>query len=165
MSRRRGHGPVSLDDVRCSSVRSPAAAAALVPEQRTVRPYGVGVRTETLVDLSRPTDAKSGEPAKTSRTLVTSIYYPSSSSEGPVANEGAASATREGGFPLVVFAPGNGSSPAFYAVLLQAWAAAGYVVAAPTFPLSSTMLPGAGADYVNQPRDISFVDLRADPAQ
>ena len=121
------------------------------------RPYGVGIRTETFVDSSRPTDARGSEPAKVTRTLATSFFYPTSPSGGPEPKEDAAAATREGGFPLIVFAPGNGSSPAFYAVLLQAWASAGYVVAAPTFPLSSTMLPGAGADYVNQPRDISFI--------
>jgi dienelactone hydrolase len=114
------------------------------------------MRTETLVDSSRPTDAKGSEPAKASRTLLTTIYYPTSSPEESAAKEGAAPATKAGGFPMVVFGPGSGSSPPFYAVLLQAWASAGYVVAAPAFPLSSTTL-GAGADYVNQPKDISFV--------
>ena len=39
------------------------------------------------------------------------------------------------------------------------WAAAGYVVAAPTFPRTSTNAPGGltEADLVNQPRDMSFV--------
>jgi hypothetical protein len=43
--------------------------------------------------------------------------------------------------------------------LLTAWAAAGYVVAAPLFPLSSSATPGGpdGGDIGNQPGDMSFV--------
>ena len=61
--------------------------------------------------------------------------------------------------PLVVFAHGLTASGPVYERLLRVWAAAGYVIAAPTFPLSSTGAPGDVKlfDYVNQPADVSFV--------
>src|SRR6202020_2802854 len=61
--------------------------------------------------------------------------------------------------PLIVFAHGLGASPQDYQQLLTAWAAAGYVVAAPLFPLSSSETPGGpdGGDIGNQPGDMSFV--------
>jgi dienelactone hydrolase len=64
-----------------------------------------------------------------------------------------------GPFPLIVFADGFDVTPAAYAGLLQSWARAGYVVAAPTFPLTSPGAPGGldEGDVVNQPADIRFV--------
>ena len=64
-----------------------------------------------------------------------------------------------GPYPLIVFAHGLGGSPQEYQRLLTAWAAAGYVVAAPLFPLSSSETPGGpdGGDIGNQPGDMSFV--------
>jgi dienelactone hydrolase len=83
--------------------------------------------------------------AKPSRTLVTTIWYPGTSAGGP--------------YPLIVFAHGLGASPQGYQQLLTDWAAAGYVVAAPRFPLSSSDTPGGadGGDVGNQPADMSFV--------
>ena len=67
-----------------------------------------------------------------------------------------------GPHPLVVFAHGFALTPADYAPLLQAIASAGYVVAAPIFPLTNTHAAGGPneSDLVNQPRDISFVITR-----
>ena len=69
------------------------------------------------------------------------------------------SASGGGRYPLIVFAHGLGGSPQGYEQLLTAWAAAGYVVAAPLFPLSSSETPGGpdGGDIGNQPGDMSFV--------
>jgi dienelactone hydrolase len=68
-------------------------------------------------------------------------------------------AAGNGPYPLIVFAHGLGGSPQDYRQLLTAWAAAGYVVAAPLFPLSSSQTPGGpdGGDIGNQPGDMSFV--------
>ena len=65
----------------------------------------------------------------------------------------------QGPYPLIVFAHGLGGSPQVYSKLLTAWAAAGYVVAAPLFPLSSSETPGGpdAGDIANQPGDMSFV--------
>lgn len=115
--------------------------------------FEVLTRTEELVDPSRPTAAAGDQPARPERPLPVLTYYPDA--PGP--------------FPLVVFAHGNTvSDPGYYRVLLRSWAAAGYVVAAPVFPLSSTRLPGGGGDLVNQPADVSFVvsamlGMSADP--
>jgi predicted dienelactone hydrolase len=62
-------------------------------------------------------------------------------------------------FPLIVFSHGNGSVPENYAPLLSALASAGFVVAAPAYPLSNRAAPGGGRplDLSNQRRDASFV--------
>jgi len=58
-----------------------------------------------------------------------------------------------------VFAHGLGSDPLQYEKLLSYWAAAGFVVAAPQFPLTNDHTPGGpdAGDVVNQPADMSFV--------
>jgi predicted dienelactone hydrolase len=64
-----------------------------------------------------------------------------------------------GPLPLVLFAHGFKQTPRPYAALLDAWTRAGYVVAAPIFPLENANAPGGPdeGDLVNQPRDVSFV--------
>jgi fermentation-respiration switch protein FrsA (DUF1100 family) len=115
----------------------------------------------TFVDTSRSTPPWDGMQARPSRTLVTTIWYP--------ARSGSADTSGQGPYPLIVFAHGLGGSPQVYSKLLTAWAAAGYVVAAPLFPLSSSETPGGpdGGDIANQPGDMSFVIgqvLKADSA-
>lgn len=65
-------------------------------------------------------------------------------------------------FPLVVFAHGFALTPQTYARLLDRWAQAGYVVAAPGFPVEVATAPGGPdqSDLVNEPADISFVISR-----
>jgi hypothetical protein len=112
----------------------------------------VATTTLTFVDTSRSTPPWDGMPSKPSRTLVTTIWYPSRASSSVAASAG-------GRYPLIVFAHGLGGSPQDYQQLLTAWAAAGYVVAAPLFPLSSSETAGGpdGGDIGNQPGDMSFV--------
>jgi dienelactone hydrolase len=64
-----------------------------------------------------------------------------------------------GPFPLVVFGHGFAVTPATYVHLLRAWTRAGYVVAAPVFPLGNANAPGGPdeADRIHQPADIRFV--------
>jgi predicted dienelactone hydrolase len=95
-----------------------------------------------LVDHSR-TVRFPGQPSLP-RPLTTIIRYPRN---------------RAGPLPLVVFGHGFAVTPRPYAALLTAWARAGYVVAAPVFPLGNGDAPGGPneADLVNQPRDMSFV--------
>src|SRR5271165_4977287 len=120
-----------------------AGAASATPVAQT---------TMTFVDTSRATPAWDGMPAKASRTLVTTIWYPAQRS-------GSAAASGGSPYPLIVFAHGLGGSPQQYQQLLTAWAAAGYVVAAPLFPLSNNETPGGpdGGDIGNQPGDMSLV--------
>jgi poly(3-hydroxybutyrate) depolymerase len=60
---------------------------------------------------------------------------------------------------LIVLAHGNSGDPGKFKILMTAWAEAGYVVAAPQFPLTNTFVPGGSqtGDFVNQPADVSFV--------
>jgi fermentation-respiration switch protein FrsA (DUF1100 family) len=131
--------------------------------------HAVGVLTDTFVDTSRPTPGWGPSPARPSRTLVTTIWYPASGTPGGRPRSGAAPDRRGAPYPLIVFGHGLGATPQLYATLLSAWAAAGYVVAAPLFPLSSSKTPGGpdGGDIGNQPGDMSYVItsvLRADGA-
>jgi dienelactone hydrolase len=98
----------------------------------------------TLVDPSRTVTYPGQAPEP--RKLVTIVRYP----------VGGAS------FPLIVFGHGFAVTPTIYAGLLEAWARAGYVVAAPIFPLGNQNAPGGPNenDLVNQPRDMSFVITR-----
>jgi len=97
-------------------------------------PRLVVTTTMTFVDTSRSTPPWDGIPARPSRTLVTTIWYP--------ARSGSANKSGLGPYPLIVFAHGLGGSPQEYRQLLSAWASAGYVVAAPLFPLSSSETAG-----------------------
>ncbi len=144
---------MSLAAVTCGFLLSAAALATV-----DTNPVGaassapVATTTMTFVDTSRTMPAWNGMPGKPSRTLVTTIWYPARGS-GSVATAG------DGTYPLIVFAHGLGGSPPGYRQLLTAWSAAGYVVAAPLFPLSSSETPGGpdGGDIANQPGDMSFV--------
>lgn len=141
-----------------------AAALAAVPaakaRAREHAPYAVGKRSLTFVDRSRPTDANGSYPGAPTRTLPTLLLYPAAKGDpAGAAVEGARPLRRGRGFPLVVFSHGfTGTGPA-YEALLTLLARRGYVVAAPTFPLSSGGAPGGPrlVDYVHQPADVSFV--------
>jgi fermentation-respiration switch protein FrsA (DUF1100 family) len=122
-------------------------------------PYAVGVRTESFVDASRPTDPHRGQPGRPSRTLQTIVLYPAQGDpsdrdfpDAPPASDGAP-------FPLIEFSHGFTANGPSYTLFLRRLASAGYVVAAPTFPLTSRGAPGGPsiADYPNQPADVSFV--------
>ena len=91
------------------------------------------MRTETFVDTTRGTPARDGQAATSQRTFETAILVPRGS-PGRSA-------------PVIVFVHGSGGNPDFYRVLLEDWAAHGYVVAAPRLP----------PDVEHQPGDVSFV--------
>ncbi len=96
------------------------------------------------------------------RPLATLIRYPAVGNASRVDIRAAPPARRQGPYPLVVFAHGYAVTPSIYARLLRAWAAAGYVVAAPYFPLSNQYAPGGPneSDLINQPGDMSYVITR-----
>ena len=77
------------------------------------------------------------------RPLPTLVFYP---------------AVPGGRFPLVLFCHGLSGSAERYARTLAGWAAAGFVVAAPTFPYTSEFTDDfRRPDIVNQPADARFV--------
>ncbi|GAB3157230.1 hypothetical protein GCM10027290_57410 [Micromonospora sonneratiae] len=103
------------------------------------------------------------------RPLPTTVWYPAVGMAGETPQRSARVAA--GRFPVVVFSHGLTGRPADYAALLSRWAAAGFVVVAPTYPHTSK---GAARfdvlDVINQPADASYVltevlklDRRDDP--
>jgi fermentation-respiration switch protein FrsA (DUF1100 family) len=66
--------------------------------------------------------------------------------------------TDTGRFPVILFSHGLTGRPADYAPLLEHWASAGFVVAAPAYPHTSRGVERFDAlDVVNQPADASYV--------
>jgi dienelactone hydrolase len=130
---------------------------------RAASEFAVGTRTVTFVDPERATDANGDAPGAPDRTLPVLVLYPAGGAPGGATIANAKPARRAGPFPLVVFSHGfTASGPAYGEWLLRRIAAHGYVVAAPTFPLSNGQAPGGPrlVDYVNQPDDVSFVITR-----
>jgi dienelactone hydrolase len=109
-------------------------AGAAGPGPEPAASLTVDVVTETFVDSSRPTPAGAETPARPDRTIVTRIVHPTSG--GP--------------YPLIVLSHGATGHPDEYAESVPRWAADGFVVASPTFPLTNRDVP-------NQPGDVSFV--------
>ncbi|HZT66399.1 MAG TPA: hypothetical protein VFA11_11475 [Acidimicrobiales bacterium] len=124
---------------------APARSRTTSPSTTTTkpdsRPYPVQTGSATFTDTSR--QARVGG-TDVPRSLVVDLWYP-----------GGVSAGR---FPLVVFAPGYLQCPEQYGPLLQAWAAAGFVVAGIRFPATNcSSARGDEADIVNQPADVATV--------
>jgi predicted dienelactone hydrolase len=142
-----------------ATLRGSATPAALALPHPSVAgpPYAVGERVITLVDPSR-TVVIPGR-GREDRTIVTVVRYPTAGPSSRVDVPNAAPDLSAGPFPLVVFGHGFAVTPATYYRLLLAWAAAGFVVAAPVFPLENANAPGGPDenDLVNEPGDMSFV--------
>jgi len=127
--------------VLLAAVGASAAFASPTPQQRDLP------RVLHYVDTSRTITFPHEKPQP--RPVWTEFWYPPASmGSGP--------------FPLVVFGHGFAATPWWYRRLLRDWAAAGYVVAAPIFPLGNQNAPGGPdeSDLVNQPGDMSFVITR-----
>jgi pimeloyl-ACP methyl ester carboxylesterase len=129
--------PVSRDNPTTVPAQPPS------PGPGTEPPYPVQDESLRLFDPSRPTPARGDVPATAGRLLVTDLYVPSGA-PGPL--------------PLVVFAHGWNSDPGVYQTLIDQWAGAGFLVAAPVFPDSTDFYPGTPvSDYGQQALDLSFV--------
>jgi dienelactone hydrolase len=156
---------VVIGATSCSSSdkATPVPAKAPGTKAPSTKTYAVGELSETFVDAHRTTAANGNRPARSSRTLSTTIFYPAQGSATGIATRNAArNATpdrADGPYPLIVAAHGFGGSEAEMQGLSERWVAAGYVVAEPLFPLTNDHTAGGpdAADYVNQPADMSFV--------
>lgn len=138
-----------------STTRTTATAVATAPQH-----HAVGLTTMTFVDRSRPTQANGSAPSRPGRALTTTVLYPAAGNAGSSASQPGMTPDRSSApYPLVVFAHGLGASPDLYLPLLREWAGAGYVVAAPRFPLTNDQTPGGpnAGDVINQPADMTFV--------
>jgi dienelactone hydrolase len=145
-------------------VRPSGAAAPLLPQppgegdSAVARSaFAAGEIVVRFTDRTRSI-ALRGQPRRP-RVLLTVIRYPAAGAPSRADVPDAAPARGAGPFPLIVFAHGFATPPAPYAPLLRAWARAGYVVAAPIFPLENAHAPGGPqeGDLVNEPGDLSFV--------
>ena len=129
---------------------APPSASTLTSaaEAGVIGRYQVGERRLTFTEPARtgPAGERLGP-----RALAITVWYPRSGS-GPAT----------GARPLLVFAPGFRQCSGPYSALLEAWASAGYVVAAVDFPRTSCR-EGAAAyepDLVNQPQDVTYAITR-----
>jgi dienelactone hydrolase len=138
MNRRSASAAATLAVVVTAVVLAPSAGARVEARRAPAAPPTV----LKLVDRSRQIRLPGGR--RVSRPVTTDLWYPPHGT-GP--------------WPLLVFGHGFATTPSTYARLLHAWAAAGYLVAAPVFPLGNAHAPGGPdeSDIVNQPRDIRFV--------
>jgi dienelactone hydrolase len=140
----------------CSPTGPSKGAELLRTPAAESRPFEVARWSETFTDTTRPTQPKGAAPAADRRSLSTDIYLPKGS----------------GALPLIVFSHGLGGHPDKFTELLSTWARAGYIVAAPAFPLTNDRFAGASSNWTdvsNQPADVSFVitqmlALNRDPA-
>lgn len=143
--------------VLVSSIFGSSGSGTGHPRKAAPSSVAVGLRVLRLVDRSRTITLPNGttEP----RTLVTYVRYPALGATGATDVSGAPAATADGPYPLVIFGPGFARAPSAYASLLQSWARAGYVVAAPEFPLEGPDAPGGPneSDLPNQPGDMRFL--------
>ncbi|MBL7498068.1 phospholipase [Frankia sp. CNm7] len=155
--------------VAASATAAPAAPAAAShgclpaddPAASTRGGYGVGQTQVTFVDDSRPTDAvpDRGLAGRPDRAIPVVVSYPVTPAAGaaPDAPPVAGAQPAPGQFPLVVLSHGVTADGTVAANVIAApLVRHGYVVATPTFPLSSG--PGGTIlDLPNQPADVSFV--------
>ncbi len=135
----------------------PAERAAPASWTTPATTYTVGVQTLHLVDHSR--SVRFPGHRRQPRPVVTEVLYPAADRTADPDQPQASAAASGGPFPLVVFGHGFNVTPSTYTTLLRDWVRAGYVVAAPVFPLGNHNAPGGAneADLVNQPTDMSFV--------
>jgi len=140
-----------------------AGAATPAPEVVELGTYAVGMIEETFVDTSRPTKPNNTFPGSDERTFLTTIYYPAAGEPADEPVPDAEPLVDNGPYPLMLFSHGAGARGVFYQAVISKWVSAGYVVAAPDFPLSNTNAPGgvtlgsAVGDVGNQPADATFV--------
>lgn len=133
---------------------------------------GIGVRTVTWTDTTSAAglavSPESGGSAKP-RTLLTEIWYPSTSRSKTTATNNASPDYSAGPYPVIVFAHSFDTVPSTYSALIYSWVKAGFVVVAPLFPdenaneiasLGTATLDEleiAESDVVSEPYDIAYV--------
>jgi fermentation-respiration switch protein FrsA (DUF1100 family) len=128
--------PTSTASAKAPNRAAVPQADALVPA--TPSPGVAPTTTFTVTTRTLTFSHGAGRP------LPTTVWAPVDSAPGP--------------FPLILFSHGLTASPEDYAQILKAWAAAGFVVAAPAYPHTSRGVAKTDPlDVANQPGDASSV--------
>ena len=122
--------------------------------------FAVGQEEGEYVDTTRATPANGSFEELPSRSLTTSIWYPSEGSgtvEEPETD--AALASGAGPRPLILYAHGFSSNRNENGTLAALLASRGFVVLAMDFPLTKLTAKGSAnaADVLNQPGDLRFL--------
>lgn len=133
----------------------PSVGTSTIPQP----PAAVSADGTYTVATTQLDAGTTGAPAATPGAhLATTVWYPASPPDGGAADRPGAP------YPLLVFSQGFGVAPARYQVLLAAWASAGYVVAAPTYPhaddAGAAAAGGAGKRRHDRPSRLQRPDLR-----
>lgn len=156
-------GSVQKGSAQLGSAGGEAPGGGSGSQGHTPAARSVGLARCTFVDPTRSTYNYYTGQTTPGRTLVTEIRYPSL--EAPKGSQplDAPPAPKQGGYPTIVFAEGYDVTPTSYALLLDAWVRAGFVVVAPLFPDTNAHAIAAmhgvdtEADDVNEPADVAFV--------
>ncbi len=139
---------------------TPTAVVLSSTDFATPGPFKVGVTSMTFIDPSRPIMASGDFPGTPDRRIDTVIWYPADTTEEGVVPD-APLLTRAGPFPLVISSHGLAEPPDGHSYLTVHLASHGFIVAAPTFPLTSlasfTGVSLERRDTGNQPGDVRFV--------
>jgi dienelactone hydrolase len=137
-------GPVNAATTGTSAPGGSSGTTTTIDAPLPHGPFDVKSFQITFTDLTRVTEAGNQTPEKPGRVLETWVFRPDA--PGP--------------FPLIVFSHGLGGHPTKFNQLLTAWAKAGFVIAAPAFPLTNNTTPGFSQNWTGlakQPGDVSFV--------
>lgn len=142
-------GALIIEDVHARVVRSVIPGTATLPSAEETVPAPpaweqvtpttqiseVGLESVTVTEPGRVTCVP-GQGVCQTRSYLLHVYYPAlGSARAPVVD--AAPFPSSSPFPLIVFGAGFDLDPSNYLPLIEGWVRAGYVVAAPRFPLSS----------------------------
>lgn len=147
----RHHPPSSIPVASHTSTAHTSTATRTTTSSTTTHtttthavPHGPFPVAHTTLSIVEPA-AASSDPAAGPRQLPTVVRYPATQAAGP--------------FPLIVFSQGFAEAPQVYSALLHAWAAAGFVVAAPTYPDTDPDAPGGldELDMIHHPTDLRYV--------
>lgn len=149
---RDGQGPSTTTVPQVTTTRPSVITDFVDPDN----PSAVGITVMSFTDLTRTTAARGSREALTTRPLTVVVRYPTVGMPG---EDELLDAPAYEPAPLVLFAHGYDISTERYRALLHDVAAAGFVVAAPEFPMSSTVYDGAPDEYdiPEQARDLSFL--------
>jgi predicted dienelactone hydrolase len=136
-----------------SHLNPPSTSSTTTTSTTTPASFTSAVGTTSLT-FTKP--ASNGLAA---RSLGTIVRYPAIGTPGGPDVASAAPLRQKGPYPLIVFSQGFDIQPERYALLLNAWARAGYVVVDPTYPFTSPSSPGGlvRTDIIHHPADLSFV--------